>query len=230
MKTIHKIISEYAVKNPAMKAAEDSSGSLSYRELDGRSNTGAKMLQAHQKLVIIAGDSVGVYVPYVKDVIIGALSAWKSGGIYIPMDDAYPAERLEYILKDADAKAILTCHTLWDKKPLSFPADKIIFLDEITECTSSFTPCKDITEKSPAMILYTSGTTGRPKGVLHRHEFLTHIVDWMNVTEDFCMTQDSRVGLISRFTFVATVILMFGGLLNGGTLYFAPENARNDLE
>ena len=227
MTLIHEIVSQYAVNNPKKKAAEDSFGSLSYRELDGKSNSGAKMLQG---LGVTAGDSVGVYVPYVKDVITGALSVWKAGGVYIPMDDAYPAERLEYILRDSNAKAILTCRTLWEKKPLSFPAENVIFLDDITDITSSFTPCADITEKSPAMILYTSGTTGRPKGVLHRHEFLTHIVDWMNVTEDFCMTEDSRVGLISRFTFVATVTFMFGALLKGGTLYFAPENARNDIE
>ncbi|MBR0278477.1 MAG: AMP-binding protein [Synergistaceae bacterium] len=227
MKPIHEIISEYAAGNPTRKAAEDSFGSLSYRELDGKGSATAKRLQG---LGVTAGDSVGVYVPYVKDVITGALSAWKSGGVYVPMDNAYPAERLEYILKNSGAKAILTCRNLWEKKPLNFPADNVIFLDEISDDNSPFTPCRDITPKSPAMILYTSGTTGRPKGVLHRHEFLIHIVDWMNVTEDFCMTPDSHVGLISRFTFVATVILMFGGLLNGGTLYFAPEIARNDLE
>ncbi len=227
MKLIHEIVSEYAVNNPVKKAAEDTFGSLCYGELDGKSNRAAKILQG---LGISTGDSVGVYVPYVKDVITGALSVWKAGGVYVPLDDAYPAERLEYILKDSDAKAVITCRSLWDKKPLNFPADKIIFIDEITECESSFTPRKDISPKSPAMILYTSGTTGRPKGVLHRHEFLTHIVDWMNVTEDFCMSSDSHIGLISRFTFVATVTFMFGGLLNGGTLYFAPENARNDLE
>lgn len=227
MTLIHEIISEYAVNNPTKKAAEDLFGSLSYGELDGKSNTGAKMLQG---LGVTAGDSVGVYVPYVKDVITCALSVWKAGGIYIPMDDAYPAERLEYILRDSNTKAILTCRTLWEKKPLSFPAEKVIFIDDITECDTSFTPCNAITPKSPAMILYTSGTTGRPKGVLHRHEFLTHIVDWMNIGGGFEMSEASRVGLISRFTFVATVMLMFGGLLNGGTLYFAPENARNDLE
>lgn len=93
MKLIHEIVSQYAVNNPQKKAAEDSFGSLSYRELDSKSNTGAKMLQG---LGVTAGDSVGVYVPYVKDVITCALSVWKAGGIYIPMDDAYPAERLEY--------------------------------------------------------------------------------------------------------------------------------------
>ncbi len=227
MRLLHDIVSEYAVNNPKKEAAVDSFGSLSYGELDGKSNKAAKMLQG---LGVGAGDSVGVYVPYVKDIITGALSAWKAGGVYVPMDDAYPAERLEYILEDAGAKAILTCRSLWEKKPLNFPTERVIFLDDITQSTSSFTPYRIITLKSPAMILYTSGTTGRPKGVLHRHEFLTHIVDWMNATEDFCMTSDSRVGLISRFTFVATVILMFGGLLNGGTLYFAPEPARNDLE
>jgi len=227
MTLIHETVSQYAVNNPTRKAAEDSLGSLFYMELDGRSNTGAKMLKGFG---VSAGDSVGVYVPYVKDVITCALSVWKTGGVYVPMDDAYPAERLEYILRDSNAKAILTCHSLWDNKPLNFPAEKVIFIDDITECDSSFTPCNTITPKSPAMILYTSGTTGRPKGVLHRHEFLTHIVDWMNIGGGFELSEDSRVGLISRFTFVATVTFMFGALLNGGTLYFANENARNDLE
>ena len=52
----------------------------------------------------------------------------------------------------------------------------------------------------------------------------------MNTGEGFDMSADSHVGLISRFTFVATITLIFGALLNGGTLYFAPEPARNDLE
>ena len=227
MKLIHEIVSEYAVNHPSKEAAEDSFGSLSYGELDGRSNTAAKILQA---IGVRAGDSVGVYVPYVKDVITGALAVWKSGGVYVPMDDAYPAERLEYILKDSDAKAILTCRSLWKHKPLNFPLNKVIFIDETSDSTSAFTPRTVLTPKSPAMILYTSGTTGRPKGVLHRHEFLTHIVDWMSTGEGFDMSADSHVGLISRFTFVATITLMFGALLKGGTLYFAPEQARNDLE
>ncbi|MBR0035176.1 MAG: AMP-binding protein, partial [Synergistaceae bacterium] len=188
MKLIHEIVSDYAVNNPSKEAAEDSFDSLSYGELDGRSNTAAKILQA---IGVRAGDSVGVYVPYIKDVITGALSVWKSGGVYVPMDDAYPAERLEYILKDSDAKAILTCRSLWEKKPLNFPLDRVIFIDETSDSTSAFTPCTELTPKSPAMILYTSGTTGRPKGVLHRHEFLTHIVDWMSTAEGFDMSADS---------------------------------------
>ena len=227
MKLIHEIVSEYAVNNPTRKAAEDLFGSLSYGKLLERSNIIAQKLIA---LGLRTGNSVGVYVPYVKEVITGALSAWKAGGIYVPMDNAYPVERLEYILKDSDAKAILTCRTLWEDKTLKFPADKVIFLDEISDGTSDFTHNPEITPKSPAMLLYTSGTTGNPKGVLHRHEFLSHIVDWINASNDFAMTDEAHIGLISRFTFVATVILMFGGLLNGGTLYFAPENARNDLE
>ena len=227
MKLIHEIIADYAVNNPARKAAEDSFGSLSYRELHERSNIIARRLAG---LGLRAGDSAGVYVPYVKDVITGALSVWKAGGIYVPMDNAYPVERLEYILKDSSTKAVITCRTLWEDKTLNFPADKVIFLDETAYGESHFTPNPEITPKSPAMILYTSGTTGRPKGVLHRHEFLTHIVDWMNASDDFAMTNESHVGLISRFTFVATVTFMFGALLKGGTLYFAPEPARNDLE
>lgn len=227
MKLIHEIIADYAVNNPTKKAAEDSFGSLSYGELHALSNNISHRLEG---LGVRAGDSVGVYVPYVKDVITGALSVWKAGGIYVPMDNAYPAERLEYILKDSGAKAILTCRSLWEDKTLNFPAEKVIFLEETSDGESDFTRNPEITPKSPAMILYTSGTTGYPKGVLHRHEFLTHIVDWMNVSEDFRMTSDSHVGLISRFTFVATVTFMFGALLKGGTLYFAPESARNDLE
>ena len=226
MKLIHEIIADYAVNNPTKKAAEDSSGSLSYRELHERSSNIAHRLAG---IGVRAGDSVGVYVPYVKDVITGAFSAWKAGGVYMPMDDEYPPERLEYMLKDSQAQAILTCKSLWEDKTLNFPAKKVIFLDESADGEADFAPDVEITPKSPAMLLYTSGTTGYPKGVLHRHKFLTHIADWMNTGEDFGMSADTRLGLISHFNFVATVTVMFGALIHGGTLYIAPESARKDL-
>ena len=77
------------------------------------------------------GDAVAVYVPYGKEVLIGAMSALRAGGIYIPFDDAYPAERLENMLQDSEAAAILTVRKLWSSKPLRFPEEKVIFMDEI---------------------------------------------------------------------------------------------------
>ena len=64
----------------------------------------------------------------------------------------------KYVVKASDAKAILTCRKLWENKPLNFPADNVISPDDITGSTSAFTPCADLIQKFPAIILYIFST------------------------------------------------------------------------
>ena len=79
------------------------------------------------------------------------------------------------------------------------------------------------------MLLYTSGTTGNPKGVLHIHRMLLHIVDWTCVHEDAAIREDTRSGIISSFSFVGTQMFLLGPLSRGGTVCIAPEVARKDI-
>lgn len=91
----------------------------------------------------------------------------------------------KYVVKASDAKAILTCRKLWENKPLNFPADNVISPDDITGSTSAFTPCADLIQKFPAIILYIFSTIGSPKGIFQRHEFLTHIIDMSSEIKDW---------------------------------------------
>ncbi len=225
MKLIHELVSGYAAATPSKAALADDRGGMSYEELEARSAAAARALAA---LGIRAGSSVAVYVPYCKEILLGAISALRAGGIFIPFDDAYPADRMEYMLNDSEAAAILTVRELWDRKPLHFPAEKVVFMDELPAANEPFV-CRDpLSEDSPAMLLYTSGTTGRPKGVLHTHKMLLHLADWMNIHEGAEMNADTRSGVMSGFTFVGTQMFLFGPLGKGGTVCIAPEAARGD--
>ena len=94
--------------------------------------------------------------------------------------------------------------------------------------TSAFVS-PSLTPASPAMLLYTSGTTGNPKGVLHTHNMLLHIVDWIKVHPDAAMNARTRSGAMSSFSFVGTQMFLLGPLLHGGTVCIAPQAARKDL-
>ena len=109
MKLLHELVMDYALASPEKPAAEDMRGIMSYRELNARS---ASLSAALSALGVQAGDAVAVYVPYTKEIILGAVSAIRAGGIYVPFDAAYPAKRLEYMLNDCQAKAVLTVREL----------------------------------------------------------------------------------------------------------------------
>ncbi len=222
-------IAAYAAVNPSKTALLDTQGEMSYGQLETTSASLACELAATG---VRQGDAVAVYVPYGKDILVGAVSALRAGGIYIPFDEAYPVERLETMLQDSEAKAILTVQELWNCKPLGFPEERVIFMDEAEttkEDSHLSQPTPHLSEDSPAMLLYTSGTTGRPKGVLHTHKMLTHLVDWMNIHEGAEMNESTRTGVMSGISFVGTQMFLLGPLSKGGTVCFAPETARKDV-
>ena len=228
-KLLHERVSAFAAANPSKTALLDAQGEMSYGQLEVVSTSLACELVERG---VSLGDAVAVYVPYGKDILVGAVAALRVGGIYIPLDEAYPVERLENILEDSETKAILTVRKLWNTKPLAFPEESVIFMDEVKtvkDYSSLFTLHSSLSEDSPAMLLYTSGTTGRPKGVLHTHKMLTHIVDWMNIHEGAEMDENTRTGVMSGISFVGTQMFLLGPLSKGGTVCFAPEAARKDV-
>ena len=226
MKLLYELITEYAAAFPNKAAAEDANGIMTYGELSARSACLANVLA---KNGFHTGDAAAVYVPFAKEIILGAVSILRVGGIYVPFDSSYPAQRLEYMLNDCEAKAILTVRELWEKQKLQFPEERVIFMDEYPEIKEYAVCPIGLREDSPAMLLYTSGTTGNPKGVPHSHGFLLHIVDSNNIHEGAEMNADTRSGIMSAFPFVGTQGFLLGPLAKGGTSCIAPEIARKDL-
>ena len=226
MKLFHERITDYASAFPAKAAVTDARGEISYGEMEARSASVSGALAA---LGVGKGDAVAVYVPYSKEILLGTVSALRAGAVFVPFDPEYPVERLEYMLKDSGAGAILTLRAFWGQKPLNFPEEKVVFLDEPAGEYRECARCEGLDEDSPAMLLYTSGTTGNPKGVLHVHSMLLHIVDWMNIHEGAEMNADTRSGVITSFSFVGTQMFLLGPLSKGGTVCVAPEAARKDM-
>ena len=226
MKLFHERITDYAAVFPEKAAVTDPWGEISYAEMDKRSASISRALAA---LGVGVGEAVAVYVPYGKEILLGAVSVLRAGAVFVPFDFEYPAERLQYMLKDSEAKAVLTLRELWEKKPLDFPAEQLVFMDQAPAREQKALPCEALSEDSPAMLLYTSGTTGNPKGVLHVHRMLLHLVDWINIHEDAAMNANTRSGVITSFSFVGTQMFLLGTLSKGGTVCIAPEAARKDL-
>ncbi len=226
MKLIHEQITEHAAAFPDKTALSDAYGEMSYRALEEKSAAVSAALSVRG---VQPGDAVAVYVPYVKEIMLGAVAAWRTGCIFIPLDEAYPEKRLEYILEDAQAAAVLTMRAFWQQKPLHYPTENVLFLDEIPAAEPPVCACGTLTDASPAMLLYTSGTTGKPKGVLHSHRFLLHIADFLKVHSDAMLNADTRSGVMSSFPFVATMVFLIGPLHYGGTVCIAPVVARRDM-
>ena len=166
---------EQAARTPDAIALTCDGESLSYRALDERANQ-----LAHHLLVqgVAPGTIVGLCVDRSIDMLVGLLGILKAGAAYLPLDPAYPPDRLEYMLTDAGVRHLVAQSALVRRLPPSHL--QIVRLDtdaaRIAQRPTS-TPLRHLDPQSAAYVIYTSGSTGQPKGVVVTHQNVLRLFD-----------------------------------------------------
>ncbi len=187
---------------------------VTYGELNQRSNRLAHYLR---KRGVQPETVVAIYAERSIEMIVAILGVLKAGGAYLPLDPAYPADRLGFMLSDAAVELLLTQSDLFPNLPEN--GAEAIFLDAdwaSIELESGENPENLTRPQHLAYVIYTSGSTGQPKGALLEHRGL---VNFAYTFSDVCrITRSSRVLQFSSFGFDASVQEIFCALLLGGAL------------
>jgi amino acid adenylation domain-containing protein len=190
---------------------------LTYRELNERANQLANHLLTAG---IKSGELVGIALDRSIETIVAILGILKAGGAYLPLDLSYPAERLAFMLKDARVSVLLTTTAVRDRLPAH--AARSIDLDtdwdEIAQHKAT-NPHREGQADDLAYVMYTSGSTGQPKGVCIPHRGVVRLVKDTNYL-DF---GSSQIWLqLAPIAFDASTLEIWGSLLNGGKLVLFP--------
>ena len=173
-KLVNDLIARQVIRWPDRQAVGDATGWLTFSELDARANR----LAHHLVQCGVGPDSrVAVFIDRSIDLEVALLAALKAGGAYLPLDTGYPAERLAFMLSDSAATVLITSAGLRSRAPAH---QQTVVIDDID--LSSYpaeAPTVATTSTDLAYVLYTSGTTGRPKGVAMPHLAVVNQLDWM---------------------------------------------------
>jgi amino acid adenylation domain-containing protein len=211
-KTIHRLFEEQVDCAPEAVAVEFEGKRLTYGELNCRSNQLARHLRERG---VGAEVLVGLCVERSLEMVVGLLGILKAGGAYLPLDPAYPRERLRFMLEDAGPQLVLTQGTLSECLPECAP---LVRLDadwaEIAR-ESSENPEIQSTPENLAYVIYTSGSTGTPKGVSIRHRSVVRLVRGTNYTR---FGPEEVFLQFAPIAFDASTFEVWGALLNGGRL------------
>ncbi|QNP68638.1 amino acid adenylation domain-containing protein [Streptomyces roseirectus] len=220
-RTLTDLWSAQAAATPDAEAVLDGTRSLTYAELDARAEELARRLKS-----VGAGPEqvVGIALPRTADLVVAVLAVLKSGAAYLPLDPAYPADRLAYIVDDARPVVVLatteTAGALPEGTRTLDPGER--GSDDHTghrrHRTSSPSPAhpQRPTPASLAYITYTSGSTGRPKGVLATHGNAAEFVEWTHT--EFGAPQLSKVLFATSLNFDVSVFEIFAPLTCGGRI------------
>ena len=211
---------EYSVKKfPDNIAVEDKNGKLSYKALWDKAQRYANVIK---KTGIKMQKPIAVYLPKSVECIVAFMGILYAGNCYVPVDTNMPTERLDKIFTNLQPEVILTYRKLSSKLE-GFVKDTqhIIYLDEVSEEVVAPIEPDQVIDTDPAYILYTSGSTGVPKGVVISHRSIIDYIDWANQCYDFDSTD--RIGSQAPFYFDNSTLDIYASLSNGATLVIIPE-------
>ncbi|HKV94723.1 MAG TPA: amino acid adenylation domain-containing protein [Candidatus Angelobacter sp.] len=197
----------------------------SYAELNHRANQLAHYLRSCGAEL---ETRIGVYLDRNLDLAAAMMGIWKAGGVYVPLDTAYPKERLAYMLEDSRVEILLTEQGLSEE--LGLCTARVIYLDlewnTIESQNGEDGPDVRIGPKNLAYLMYTSGSTGRPKGAMVEHGGMSNHL-WAKV-EDLGLTGDDVVAQNAPSSFDISVWQMLAVLLVGGQVQILGDDVVRD--
>jgi amino acid adenylation domain-containing protein/thioester reductase-like protein len=216
---LHELFEEQARRTPELLALEDANISLTYSELDGLADRLAAYLRS---LGIGPDEPVGVYMERRAEYVVACLAAMKAGGAYLILELAYPPPMLADVVADASPRVVLTQERYADRLP---EGTATFFLDEGWEEGMDGVPAGDsrseVDQNNLAFVSYSSGTTGKPKGIAnpHRAPVLSYL--WRFGISDYA--PGDRVGCNVFFIWE-----MMRPLLRGATTVVIPDDVIYD--
>ena len=172
-KSIHEVFANWVRRTPDATALVFGQQSLTYRALDARANQFARHLQ---QMGVGPETLVGICLERSLEMIVAVLGVLKAGGAYLPLDPAYPADRLAIMIEDAAVPVLITQQSVEDRIPSVWA--QIVLIDaewpEIASHSEAPLACK-ASPQNLAYVIYTSGSTGKPKGVQVTHRGLCNL-------------------------------------------------------
>jgi amino acid adenylation domain-containing protein len=211
---VHDLFARWAEETPEHAAVVHGGVTLSYRELRERAGAGAQRLVDRG---IGPGDIVGLCLDRTEEMIVGMLAVLEAGGAYLPMDPAYPAERLRFMLSDSGAQLLVTSEayaTLFDDATVP------VLLHGAEDDPLPPSPRGARAEPKTsnlAYVIYTSGSTGRPKGVMISHR---NVVAFLYSYAEVTGQSSGRIGTtVASFSFDTSVEEIYSCLCFGGTVH-----------
>jgi amino acid adenylation domain-containing protein len=224
--TIPDLFADVVRRRPDALAVTDATGSLTYRELDERA---ARMVAGLRACGVGQGALVGVALERTTELVVSLLAVLKAGAGYVPMDLAYPADRLRYTVQNAGAQVVIAARgfpdmagvTVISPAALSALAER----DGAPALPEQAGPHDDA---AAAYVIYTSGSTGRPKGVVVPHRNVAALV--ATTAADFGLGRDDVWTFFHSAAFDFSVWEIWGCLLTGGRLVVVDYWVSRDFE
>ena len=217
-----QLVEQQAHTTPEAVALVADGQTLTYRDLNQRANQLAHALHA---LGVGPNVLVGVCLERSFDLVVGLLAVLKAGGAYVPLDPSLPAERLAFLVQDAQTPVLLTQHALLSHLPttsahlLCLDTDTALFAQQPRSDPACAVRLTDL-----AYVLYTSGSTGWPKGVQISHNSLLNLLWWHR--RAFAVTSADRGTQLTSPAFDATGWELWPYLSCGASVYLLDEEAR----
>ncbi|HLL48703.1 MAG TPA: amino acid adenylation domain-containing protein, partial [Longimicrobiaceae bacterium] len=217
---VHELFAEQAARTPDAPAVLSEAGTLTYAELERRSAALALRLRG---LGVGPETRVGVCLERTPELVAGVLAILRAGGAYVPLDPSYPTERLLYMLRDSGAPVLVTDSALAAR--VGAFGGRLVRIDtdaageEPDALSHSRTPALShpSSPENLAYVVYTSGSTGQPKGVGVEHRSLLNFLLWYD--QEVRGPDAPDLPLMSRLSFDAHARQLFPPLLRGGPVW-----------